>query len=115
MPTYIYIDDETQEVHEVFQKMSDIHEYIINGKKLRRVWTVPQASLDQKIDPFSQKDFLKKTANAGTIGELWDRSAEWSEKRKDKVGGEDPIRRKELDNYSKERKGKKHELDRNKS
>jgi hypothetical protein len=115
MPLYIYRSPSTGETKEILQSMKDKHEYFEDGEEWIRVWTVPQASLDSKFDPFSQKDFLKKTEKAGTIGELWDRSAEWSEKRKDKVGAEDPIRRKELDNYSKERKGKKHELDRVKS
>lgn len=114
MPLYLYRNPETGEVKEVVQSMNEEHTYFEEGIEWKRVWTVPQASMDQRVDPFSQKDFLKKTANGGTLGDLWDRSKEFSEKRADKIGGEDPIKRKELDNFSKTRKGKKHELDRKK-
>lgn len=112
MPSYLYKNPETEEIKEVFQKMTDKHVYFEEGVEWKRVWTVPQASMDSNVDVFSEKDFMKKTANGGTIGDLWDRSTEWSEKRAEKSGSKDPIRQNEFKNYSEKRKGKKHELDR---
>lgn len=111
MGIYIYRNPETEEIKEVFQKMTDEHVYFEEGVEWKRVWTVPQASIDSNVDVFSERDFLKKTSNGGTIGDLWDRSKEWSEKRADKVGDKDPVLKKEFKNYSEKRKGKKHELD----
>lgn len=42
------------------------------------------------------------------MGDLWDRSQELSEKRKKLYGGEDPVKKKYYDNWSKKRKGKVH-------
>lgn len=111
MPIYIYKNEATGEVKEVIQRMTEEHVYEENGIQWKRIFTVPQASMDTNVDVFSQKDFLKKTEGSGTIGDLWDRSAEWSEKRASKIGAPDPIKRKEFDNFSKTRKGKKHEKD----
>lgn len=74
----------------------------------KRVWTKPRAAVDAfKIDPHSTKDFIRATNKRGTMGDLYDRSAEWSEKRADKEGV-DPIKQKWYDNYSRKRKGRKH-------
>ena len=70
------------------------------------------ASIDTNIDPNSRQDFLEKTRNkAGTLGEMMDRSAELSEKRKELNGGTDPVQTKYFENYSKKRKGLKHQND----
>lgn len=107
MPIYLYAHPETGEIKEVFQGMNDVHEYE-EEVKFKRVFTVPQASIDTKVDPFSSKDFKEKVCSKkGTIGELWDASAEMSAKRADKEGV-DVIKQKALADYSKERGGKKH-------
>lgn len=111
MPLYLYKNPLTDEVKEVFQGMNDEHVYSEDGVGWQRVWTSPQATIDSRFDPFSEKDFVKKTASAGTLGDLWDRSKEWSEKRADKIGAEDPVRKKYFKEFSKTRKGKKHEAD----
>jgi hypothetical protein len=50
---------------------------------------------------------LNKTANKNqTLGDLWDRSKELSDKRKG-ILGHDPIKEKAEENYSKIRKGRK--------
>ena len=64
--------------------------------------------MDLETDPFSQTQFLDKTQNAGTMGDLWDRSAEMSAKRAEKSGGVDPYRKDYFKKYSKERGGAKH-------
>jgi hypothetical protein len=88
--------------------MSDIHEYFDeSGTKWNRVYTSPQVSTDVvNLNCFSEKDFLKKTSRKGTLGELWDRSKEFSQKRKDKEGIDTVAERFKKD-YSKTRKGRK--------
>lgn len=93
MPLYSYINDSTGEIVELLQSIHDQHRYIIDGEEWRRIWNVPQISIDTKIDPFSSKQFLEKTSNGGTIGDLWDRSKELSYLRAEKEGF-DPIKAK---------------------
>lgn len=74
----------------------------------KRVWTKPQMGVDTvRIDPYSTSDFVKATNKKGTMGDLWDRSAELSKKREEKEGL-DPIKEKFFEDYAKKRKGKKH-------
>jgi len=111
MPRYDYINDETGEIREVIQSMNEKHIYIDeNGKEWRRVFSIPQAAIDScfaNVDPYDPKSFVKKTSKGGTIGDLWDRAAELSEKR----GGEknDPIKNQYLTKgYGKSRSGAEH-------
>jgi hypothetical protein len=106
MPIYEYIDDESGEIHEVVQGMNDKHEFYIEGRKLRRLFSSPNASIDSNIDPSSINQFMEKTSKMrGTIGEMQDYSRELSERR----GGEsDPVRQKHYSDYSKKRNGKEH-------
>lgn len=116
MPIYLYQNPETDEVLEVFQGMNDKHEYFDEqGVEWKRVFTVPTASIDTKIDPFSANEFVRKTGNKnGTLGEVMDLSAELSEKRSQQTGTEDPVKRKVFSDYEK-KVGKKHLLDKKKS
>ncbi len=110
MPIYTFINPNTEEEIEIVQSMKEAHVYVDeNGLEWRRKWTLPNAAIDADIDPFDKNAFNRKIdggAGKGTMGELWDRSKEMSEKRKDKLGY-DPVKQKYLDNYSKDRKGKK--------
>lgn len=104
MPIYQFINDETGEVFEVVQGMNDKHELIIDGKPMRRLYTVPNASIDSKVT--NERQFIEKTGNMkGTIGDIQDFSRELSEKR---GGDSDPIKRKYYKDYAKKRKGKTH-------
>jgi hypothetical protein len=104
MPIYSYIDDDTGEIHDVVQGMNDPHEHYINGKKLRRIFYVPNASIDTNVT--SEAAFVEKTAKMrGTIGDIQDYSKELSEKR---GGFNDPIRQQYYKDYSSKRKGAKH-------
>lgn len=109
MPYYTYSHPETGEEKDVFQKMLDKHEYIDEtGVQWNRVFTVPNAGIDTvKLDPFSKRDFLKKTDKQGTIGEIMDRSKEMSEKRTQKEGY-DPLQKKYFKDWSKVRGGRRH-------
>lgn len=98
---YVYQHPDTGEIVEVSQGMNDEHVYVVDGVKWNRIFTVPNASIDTKIDPFSSKDFAQKTLKKGTMGDLFDRSRELSEKRKDKEGY-DPVEKKQAEKYNKE-------------
>jgi predicted nucleic acid-binding Zn ribbon protein len=119
MPLYIYLNSETQEYVEIFQKMNDVKEYFgENGDETtwKRIFTVPNASFDSKIDPFKASEFARKTGSKkGTYGDLLDKSAELSQQRADIVGGVDPVKAKYFEDYSKTRRGGKHPLDKKSS
>ena len=72
------------------------------------VYTVPQASIDTQIDPNSPSEFKRKAK--GNLGDIWDQSAEASEKRT-KQQGEDPVKKQFFKDYSTKRKGAKHPKD----
>ena len=94
MPTYLYKNPKTEEIIEIIQSMNEKHVYIDkNGIEWERVWTVPQSNIDTKIDPFSEKDFVKYTgARKGTLGDLQDLSKAMSEERASKNGGIDEVK-----------------------
>tara|TARA_B100000427_G_scaffold300361_1_gene282691 strand:- start:716 stop:1081 length:366 start_codon:yes stop_codon:yes gene_type:complete len=108
MPEYIYEHPETGEQVIVLQSIHEEHVYEIDGVSYNRVYTIPNASIDTQIDPHSQQEFREKAK--GTIGDLWDQSAEASAKRAARYG-EDPVKKKFFEDYSKERKGAKHPQD----
>lgn len=106
MPVYLYLNEGTNQIVEVFQQMNEKHEYSENGIKYKRIFTKPCANMDTKIDAFSEKQFIEKTANKkGTYGEALDYSREMSEKRKQLNGGIDPIREKFYKRYEKTHAG----------
>jgi len=110
MPLYQYRNEETGDIKEVFQKMNDKHEYSEGGIAWKRVFTSPNAAIDSiGGDNFSKESFLKRTNKAGTVGDMWDLSAEMAENRERK--GVDRGKGEAFDEYKK-RVGKKHLLDR---
>ena len=109
MPVYSFIHPDTEEEIEVLQRMSEPHVYIDeHGIEWKRQWTSPNAQIDADVDPFDKTAFSRKIAQSGkgTVGDLWDRSRELSEKRKNKLGY-DPVKKKNLEKYSKDRMGRK--------
>tara|TARA_Y100000114_G_scaffold88638_1_gene82106 strand:- start:98 stop:442 length:345 start_codon:yes stop_codon:yes gene_type:complete len=112
MPLYTYEHPETQETIDIIQGMNDKHIYIDkNGITWNRVWSVPQANIDSDTDPFDNQAFINKTSNQkGSYGDMLDQSKELSQKRKDKLGY-DPVQQKYFKEYSKNRRGLKHPLD----
>ena len=108
MPIYVYQHPETEEYIELLQGMNDPHEYTdADGMEWKRIFFVPNASFDTEVDPYSQSDYMKATANKkGTIGDMMDYSKELSAKRADK-DGKDPVKEKFLRQYEKKH-GKKH-------
>ncbi len=108
---YLYENPSTGEIKEIHQGINDKHEYSEGGNRWNRVFTTAQISNSTKCDPNSVKDWNNKTKQGNfTVGDLWDKSAELSEKRKDK-DGIDKVQNSYFDNYSKKRRGTKHNLD----
>ena len=105
MPEYRFSNpNNDKEYIDVFFHMDDNKAYIRDGIKWNRIFTIPQSSIDTKVDAWDSKSFLKATNKKGTIGELMDRSSELSEKR---GGRSDPLKQKYYENYSKKRGGNK--------
>jgi len=108
MPIYIYQHPINKKTKELIQSIHDKHEYIDeNNIKWDRIFTVPQLNTEGTLSAnTTEKQFSEYTKNKkGTIGDLWDRSKELSEKRK-KIYGKDPLKEKYEKDWSKKRKGK---------
>ena len=110
MPLYTYRHPDTGEEKDVLQSMNDEHIYIDEfGLEWKRVFTVPHASIDSNIDPFSESQFRDSTgAKKGTVGNMLDYSEEMSQRRAEKAGGEDPVKKKYFDDYAAKRNGQRH-------
>lgn len=117
MPEYLFYNSETEEYRNVFFKMND--EKIYNGEDGSEVgiwsrrWTSPNASVDSiaNTNPFDTRAHVEKTGKMkGTMGDLYSISKEMSERRAEKLGHEDPVKRKHFDSYEKTQ-GVKHYYD----
>jgi hypothetical protein len=109
MPIYQFSNPETDEVIDIVQKMKDEHVYIDDkGLEWERVWMIPNASIDTQVDPFDSKKYLDATRKKQNMGDMFDQARELSEKRAQQAGGEDPIKKKYLKEYSEKRGGKTH-------
>lgn len=108
MGLYIYQHPKTKELKEVVQRMTEEHTYVDDkGVKWNRVFTKPQAAMDTQISAHDPKDFVKKTRGKNyTLGQLWDKSAELSDRRGG-ASGQDEVKQKAEQAYEK-RTGKKH-------
>lgn len=104
---YLFEHPTTGELRDVCFEVNDDKTYIDeNGILWQRRWTPPQISMDTKVDPYSQKQFLNKTRNAGTVGDLMDRAADLSAMRADK-DGVDLVKKNYEDQEAKLRGGKR--------
>ena len=107
MGLYIYQNPISNEIKEIFQTMSEKHEYYENGIKWDRVWTKPNSSIDSIIDPFDHKKGIEKIGKTkGTIGDMQSFSGEQSKRREEKLGS-DPLKKEVYRKY-KETRGKEH-------
>lgn len=112
MPLYLYENEKTGEVVEVLQGMNELHEYHgANGREKglwRRVYVNPTISSDTQIDAFNSHNFANSVANKNdSYGDLFNRSAEASEKRAQRYG-KDPVKEKYYADYNKMTNGKLH-------
>lgn len=111
MAQYLYEHVESGEIVEITQSMKDEHVYSgVDGTEVgqwRRVFTVPLASIDTKLDPRDKNAFVRRTEKYSKVGDFQNLSKELSEKRTAK-DGVDSVKQTWLKNYSKDRLGKKH-------
>lgn len=112
MPLYLYENEKTKEVREVLQSMNEVHEYHgINGDEKglwSRIFVNPQLSTDTDVDAFDGEKFANKVSSKNdTYGDLFQRSAEASEKRAQRFG-KDPVKEKKYAEYKKMTNGKLH-------
>ena len=113
MPLYDFEHPETGEVKELVFGMNEEKKFIDENKtRWVRLFASPNSAIDTEIDPYSATDFKKVTENKkGSYGDMIDRSKELSEKRKSKEG-RDPVQQKWFKDWSKNRSGQKHPMDR---
>jgi len=108
MPVYLFQHPTTEEIIEVVQGMKEDHIFVDeNGTEWNRVYTKPNAAIGDNLinADTSAKEFARKTADKNySLGDMWNLSAELSEKRK-RVNGKDPIKEKTKKSY--ERKTRK--------
>jgi hypothetical protein len=105
MPYYLFSHPKSKEVREIFFHMNDEKVYIDeDGLQWFREFTVPQASIDVNIDPYSKRAFMDKTNKTGTFGEMFDLSKELSEKRGGKQN--DPVKKTFQKNHKQKRQPK---------
>lgn len=111
MPQYSFFNQETNEYRDVFFHMNDLKDYKgengLEEGKWRRVYTVPQASIDTRIDPRDKTSFVRRTEKYKTLGSMQDISREMSEKRAEK-DGIDHVKQAYFKDYESTRGGKKH-------
>lgn len=106
MPMYLF--ENNGEIREIYFKMNDEKRYFDEaGNEWSRVFTKPNAAFDTILDVNSSKDFIRHTNKKGTIGNVWDASKEWSEKRGGN-SGQDEVKQDYYKNYSSQRAGKLH-------
>jgi len=112
MPLYIYENKKTGEIIEVLQSMNDTHEY--HGEDgtekglWRRVFVNPGISSDTQVDAFDSHSFANSVSKKNdSYGDLFERSAEASEKRAQRYG-KDPVKEKYYADYNKKTNGKLH-------
>lgn len=112
---YQFQNKNTGEIVDISMPMKDYKHYRgENGDEdfWERIYYSNQVNIgNAKSDPFNQNLFIEKTGKMkGTYGDLLDYSRELSDKRAEKIG-EDPLKRKYLDEYKKKTGGKKHLAD----
>jgi len=115
MPNYVFQKVGSEETKEFVFSMKDAPLFgsVIkrDGVKWKRLMVNPQVACSglKAIDPYSSQAFVNKTAQMkGTVGDLWDLSKEQSERRAQREGGTDPVRKKYFADYKKRKRGTPH-------
>ena len=111
MPLYSFFSESKNEYRDVFFHMNDEKNYCgedgTEAGEWRRIYTVPTASIDTRIDPNNRNEFIRRTDKYKTVGDMLSASSEMSEKRMVK-DGKDVVREKFFEDYSRRTKGKPH-------
>lgn len=106
MASYDFQNPKTGQIITIYQSMASDHKYIDdNGLEWERKFSVPNAVIDGvfNIDPNDRQEFVRKTGTRkGKMNDLFQLSAELSEKRAAKEG-KDPVKLKNWENYEKSR------------
>ena len=111
MPEYIYQHPKNGKTISVIQSMKEKHEYTDDkGVKWNRVFSVPNSAVDTSVGSSSKEDFLRMTQKKMTVGDMWDVSAQLSEKRTKRYG-KDPVKEDTVKKYKKKCHGKRHPLE----
>lgn len=112
MPEFLFKHPDKEEYKEVFFKMNDDKKYVDDeGVEWKRRWHIPNASVDSisNTNPFDIQSHVDKTGRRkGTMDDLFNISKEMSERRAEKLGHEDPVKKKFFENYAKKNNGAKH-------
>ena len=99
MPIYLFQHPKTQKVIEVVQRMNEPHTYAEKGIEWIRIYVNPQVAFNTQISATDSKSFVNKTRDKNySLGQLWDMSAELSQKREG-MSGIDEIRVKAEQSY----------------
>jgi hypothetical protein len=105
---YTYQHPETGEIKDVSQPVNAEHVYSENGVKWNRVFNIPYTASNTKVNPFSKSEFVNHfDGKKVTVGDISEASAEMSATREQKLG-QDPVKTKFFDDYSKKRRGINH-------
>ena len=109
MPIYLFQHPKTKEVVEIVQRISEPHVHKdASGVIWERVFTIPQAAFNTQINPNNRQEFINKTRGKNySVGQMWDMSAELSEKRAGS-SGQDEVKIKAEKAYESKTKGKEH-------
>ena len=104
MPIYIFQHPRTKEVKEIVLSINSDKVYRENDVSWDRIFTIPNASIDTKIDPLSERQFIESTSKKrGKMGDLFDQSRELSEKRAAQCG-HDPLKKDYYNRWATKRK-----------
>ena len=111
MPTYVFQHPKTEELVELVQQMNEPHSFMDeDGIEWVRIWSNPNMAVNNSlIDADTTcEDFVRKTKDKNyNLGEMWDLSAQLSEKREG-TRGVDHVKEEAKKTYAKKCKGKKH-------
>lgn len=116
MPLYLFQNQKTKEIREIFFHMSDDKTYKGengNEENWARVYISVNAAIDTKVDHKNPNSFLETSyKKKGNYGNLVDLSKELSDKRaKESDSGADPVKTNTFDSWSETRNFKKHPQD----
>ena len=111
MPIYVFQHPTTDETVEVVQKMNDPHVFVDkDGTEWDRIFQSPNMAINDNLisADTTAEQFAQKTAGKNyNLGEMWDLSAELSQKRA-QARGKDHVKEKASKAYTKKCKGKRH-------
>jgi hypothetical protein len=107
-PVHDFYNETTGETVEVYVPISaeaTQHQVqVVDGKKYKRVYTAPLAAVNSIKGAGTKEDFTRVTTNKKglKVGDMWEISAEMSDRRASKMGGTDAVKEKFYDDFKKQ-------------